>query len=81
MTGNINNSNSYDGSILASIPVSTAPYSLITYTNSNNFRSNLYSNDIFLVNIKITDRNNNVIDLNNCHWSITLQIDIVDFHG
>ena len=78
-TGNINNADKYNGSILCSIPVSGPPYSLITYTNSNNFRSNLYANNLNEINIKITDSNNNLIDLNNCYWSITLQIDIVNF--
>ena len=43
-TGNLNISNKLTNNILASIPISGQPYSMITYRNSNSgFRSNLYT--------------------------------------
>lgn len=78
-TGNINSSKLAEGNILCSFPVETPPYSLITYKNNNGFRTNLYSNTISYINIRITDHNNNLINLNGCHFTLTIQIDVVDF--
>ena len=64
---------------ICTIPISTPPYSLITYANTNNYKVNIFQNSFNLINIKICDQNNNVIDLNNCHWSLTLQIDVIKF--
>jgi hypothetical protein len=40
---------------------------------------NIFQNNFNVINIKICDQNNNVIELNNCHWSLTLQIDVIKF--
>jgi hypothetical protein len=79
-TGNINISNKLSNNILASIPVSGQPYSMIVYRNNNSgFRSNLYTNTLGYLNVKLIDQNNNTINLNGCHWTLTLQLDIVKF--
>ena len=79
-TGNINVSNKLSNNILASIPISGAPYSMITYRNSNaGFRSNLYTNSLGYLNVKLIDQNNNLINFNGCHWTLTLQLDIKNF--
>jgi hypothetical protein len=78
-TGNINHSNLSEGNVLCSIPVQSNPYSLITYFNQNNFKTNLYTNTISNINIKITDQNNNLLDLNGCYFSLTLQLEVVNF--
>lgn len=79
-TGNINISNKLSNNILASIPVNGQPYSMIVYRNSNaGFRSNLYTNTLGYLNVKLIDQNNNVVNLNGCHWTLTLQLDIVKF--
>lgn len=78
-TGNINNNKKSTGNILCCIPISAPPYSLISYVNTNSFRSNLYVSNINNINIRIVDENNDLIDLNGCEFSITLQIDAVNF--
>jgi len=78
-TGNINHSNLSEGNILCSIPINVPPYSIITYSNNANFKTNMFSNHIEYINIRIVDQDNTLVDLNNCHWSITLQIDVVKF--
>jgi hypothetical protein len=78
-TGNINSSKVSEGNILCSFPVETPPYSLITYKNNNSFKTNLYSNTISYINIRVCDHLNQLIDLNGCHFNLTLQIDVVDF--
>ena len=79
LTGNINHSNLAEGNILCSIPVQSNPYSLITYSNQNNFKTNLYSNNLSHINIKLYDQNNNLLDLNGCNFSLTLQLEVIKF--
>ena len=75
----VNVSNVNKATTICTIPISTPPYSLITYANGNNYKVNIFQNSFNLINIKICDQNNNIIDLNNCHWSLTLQIDVIKF--
>lgn len=74
---NLNHSNPNNASILCSIPVSSSSFSVINYSNVNNIRMAIdgitnFSN----LNITLTDQDGDIIDLNGCHFSITLQIDI-----
>ena len=78
-TSNINHKNLSEGNILVSFPVNVPPYSLITFQNSNNFKTNLNSNTLSYINIKIIDQNNDIVNLNGCFFSLTLQIDVLDF--
>jgi len=79
LTGNINSGDLYTQDTLCTIPVTTQPYSNIVFENYNNFTSNLYTNLLNEITIKLTDQNNNIINLNGLHWSLTLQLEIVDF--
>lgn len=79
LTGNINNTSKSEGNILVSIPVVGQPYGLITYFNYNNIRANLYTNTISLINIRLCDQRNTLLDVNGVDWSMTLQIDVVKF--
>ena len=78
-TGNINYSNKLTNNILVSIPIKGNPYSMITYENTNAYKANLYKNSLTYIKIKIIDQNNNIVDLNGCHWTMTFQLDIVKF--
>ena len=75
----VNVTNVNKSTTICTIPISNPPYSLITYANGNNYKVNIFQNSFNLINIKICDQNNNIIDLNNCHWSLTLQIDVIKF--
>ena len=66
-------------SILASIPINTAPNSVIIYENKNNFKCNTYTNIINNLRIRLMDHKFNTLDLNGCHWTITLKFDIIDY--
>ena len=66
-------------SILASIPINTAPNSVIIYENKNNFKCNTYTNTINNIRIRLMDHKFNTLDLNGCHWTITLKFDIIDY--
>ena len=79
-TYNVNKAFSNVQSILASIPVDNQPYSMIQYQNNNNFRSNLYTNNLSSLNIQlVNDSDGSLIDLNGVHYSMTLQLDIINF--
>ena len=71
---NVNNEN-----ILCSIPVNVSPFSIIIYQNLTGFKTNIFNNNLNYVNLKLIDQDGMLIDLNGCHWSCVIQIDIVDF--
>ena len=53
-TGNINNQQSFNRSILCSIPITTSPFSLITY-NTQGSKFDLYTNFIYNISLKLID--------------------------
>lgn len=76
-----NNINGYEAqqnnaSVIGSIPVNTSPNSIITYSNNGytRFIVDRFENFTYL-NIKLTDQDGDILDLNGCHWSLALQID------
>jgi hypothetical protein len=79
ITYNINKSAANNYSILCSIPVNKPPYSLIEYTNNNNFRTDLFINYIHVIKIKLTDERENLIDLNGNNYCMTIQLDVEKF--
>lgn len=79
MTYNINKNLKNNQTILCSIPINSQPFSMINYINSNNFRTNLFMNYISTIKINLTDELGNIINLNGCHYNLTLQIDVVQF--
>lgn len=79
LTGNINSSDLYIQDTICTIPVNTPPNSNIVFHNHNQFTTNLYSNILNDIVIKIVNQDNAILDLNGLDWSITLQLDIVDF--
>ena len=78
-TGNITTLESNTMNDIASIPVVTLPNSLITYTNPNNFRTNLYINEINNIQIQLLTQDGVPLDLNGQYFNMTLQIDIIQF--
>ena len=79
ITYNINKVQKNNFCILCSVPITCTPFSLIEYINRTNFKTNLFLNRISNIKIKLTDDNGNLIDLNGCHYSLTLQLDVVSF--
>jgi len=78
-TGSINNTHKSESNIICSIPIDKPPFSTITYQNHNNLKYNLFNTTISTLNLRLTDQNNNLIDLNGCHWSISIQLEVVKF--
>lgn len=65
--------------ILANVPVNTQPQGLITYENKSNYKVNLYVGEISVIDIKLRDNRGNLIDMNGCDYTMTLQIDTIPF--
>ena len=78
-TGSLNNTSKHESNIICSIPIDKPPFSTITYQNHNNLKYNLYNNTLSTLLLRLTDQNNNVLDLNGCHWSISIQLEIIKF--
>lgn len=74
---NINNATPNNSSILCSIPLTTGQFSIVTYFNANNVKSRIDSlRNFSSLHISLTDQDGDILDLNGCHFSLTLQIDI-----
>jgi hypothetical protein len=67
--------------ILCSFPVSNPPYSLITYTNNSNYKIDLNTNTFNTINIKLLNQDEEPLELNQQYFSVTLQLDFVNFVG
>jgi hypothetical protein len=78
-TYNVNIAQPNNSNILATIPVYVAPFSIITYTNNNNFRTNLYVNKLDQIQIRLLDNEGRLIDTNGVQYQMTLQLDCVKF--
>lgn len=65
--------------ILASIPVITQPQGLISYENKSLYKANLYVGELSVLAIKLKDNRGNLLDMNGCDYTMTLQIDSVPF--
>jgi len=78
-TYNVNIAQAYNQNILATIPVYVAPFSIITYQNPNNFRTNLYVNKLDQIQIRILDNESRLVDMNGIQYQMTLQLDCVKF--
>ena len=75
---NVNSSTPNNSSIICSIPIQSASGSIITYQNIFNVKNEVHNtHNLNLVHIKLTDQDGDVLDLNGCHFSLTLQLDIL----
>lgn len=78
-TYNVNIAQPYNQNILATIPVYVSPFSIITYENPNNFRTNLYVNKLDQIQIRIIDNESRLVDMNGINYQMMLQLDCVKF--
>ena len=63
--------------IIATVPVDNAYFSMISYENQNNLNKNIIKvPTIENLDIQLTDDDDNLIDFNNFDWTITLCISI-----
>jgi hypothetical protein len=75
---NVNSSTPNNSSILCSVPITSSAGSVISYSNIYDVRNEVYhTNNLNLLHIKLTDQDCDILDLNGCHFSLTLQLDIM----
>lgn len=60
--------------LIATIGVNQPSFGIIIYDNQEGAYGKLKNNDISLIDIQITDQNNQLINFNNIDWSITLTL-------
>ncbi len=76
MLNNINNATPNNCTILCSVPLTSGQFSVVNYSNYNNVRTRIDNIRNFTqLNISLTDQDGDILDLNGCHFSLTLQID------
>jgi len=80
-SGSISNLNNNDMKILCSFPVFNPPYSLITYTNNDKYKIDLNKNTFNTINIKLLNQDEEPLELNQQYFSLTLQLDFINFVG
>lgn len=68
-----------NSTILANIPVVTNPGGLIFYENLSQYKTNLYVGELNTLHIRLLDSRGNLVNLNGCDYTITLQIDSIPF--
>ena len=78
-TGSLTSLNQNNQNILCSIPVETAPFTMIGYKNMNGYKANLNNNVFNSITLKLTDQAGNLLNLNGINWSMTIQLDVVDY--
>jgi hypothetical protein len=77
---NVNSSTPNNSSILCSVPISSSSGSIITYQNIYNINNEVHNtHNLKLLHIKLTDQDGDILDLNGCHFSLTLQFDIMSY--
>lgn len=69
-TGNFSNT-------LQTLSVNSGAFGVLLYENNHNFKAILRNKTINYFDVQIYDDNEQLIDFNGIHWSLTLQIDIV----
>ena len=65
--------------VICCIPISGNPNSMITYVNPSNYKINIFASMFSMINIKLMDQYSSYTDFSGCHWSMTIQLDIVKF--
>lgn len=73
-TKNVDSSQTSSNGLLNVIPVNSPPYGLIQFSNYSNFSNKIDSQNISKLIIYLYNENNQLINFNGIHWSLTLQI-------
>ena len=62
---------------LTTIPIDQPPFNMVSYVNQSDMNTNiLQSRTLNTIDISIVDENNNLLDFNNCDWSISICLSI-----
>ncbi len=72
----INNSGIFEN-ILETIPVNCPPFGVVQFLNSTNHKTLITNRTIDTIRIRIQDEDGNLINLNNKHYTLCIQIDTI----
>ena len=76
-TNNLDSNSHGHSNLLATIPVNVSQYSLINYINHTDFKNIITNSDINMIDITITDEEDNVLNFNGIDVYLTIQIDSI----
>jgi len=76
-TNNLDSNSNGHSDLLATIPVNVSQYSLINYINHTNFKNIIANEDINMLDISITDEEDNILNFNGIDVHLTIQIDSI----
>ena len=76
IVSNLDSLNTNTSNTLQFIPVNAPPFGMILFQNENGKHCSIRNNNIDSIDIKILDDNNNLVNFNGVHWSITLELTI-----
>jgi hypothetical protein len=76
-TNNLDSYSNGHSDLLATIPVNVSQYSLINYVNHTNFKNIIHNEDINMLDISITDEEDNILNFNGIDVHLTIQIDSI----
>jgi hypothetical protein len=76
-TNNLDSNSNGHSDLLATIPVNVSQYSLINYINYVGFKNIIHNEDINIIDITITDEEDNILNFNGIDIHLTLQIDSI----
>lgn len=75
---NVDSNNRGKTRTIASVPVNSATNGMIYYNNYTHYKSIIKNDHLHNITIEIQDDYKNYVNFNNCDWTITLQVDIVN---
>ena len=73
-TNNLDSNSNGHSDLLATIPVNVSQYSLINYVNHTNFKNIIVNEDLNMIDITITDEEDNILNFNGIDIHLTIQI-------
>ena len=76
-TNNLDSNSNGHSELLSAIPVNASQYGLVNYINYTNFKNIFHNKDINMIDITITDEEDNILNFNGIDIFLTIQIDSI----
>ena len=64
-------------SILQKIPINQTGNGIVFYTNKNGYKTQIFEKSVNEIHIKLLDEDQNILNMNNARWRITLGLDFI----
>jgi hypothetical protein len=76
-TNNLDSNSNGHSELIATIPVNVSQYSLINFINYTGFKNIIHNKDINIIDITISDEDDNIINFNGIDIYLTFQVDSI----